>query len=198
MITGAVIVAAGLSSRMGAFKPMMAFEGITIARHMVQLVLDAGADPVVMVTGYRAEELEAHLADTGIRFVRNERYRETQMFDSIRIGIQAAADSCDRLMLLPVDTPAISPETFRQILQIDADMVRTIYGGRPGHPILLRSETAKKLCSYRGEGGLRGAMEHSGIPITDLYVEDRGVNWDVDTREEYRELVQWNSRRENG
>ena len=66
---GAVIVGAGLSSRMEAFKPLLPFEDTTIARHIVSMLKQIGADPVLMVTGYRAEELEEHLADTGIRFL---------------------------------------------------------------------------------------------------------------------------------
>lgn len=198
MRTGAVIVAAGLSSRMGEFKPMMPFENTTIARHVVKLVKDAGASPVVVVTGYRAEDLEEHLKDLEIQFVRNESYRDTQMFDSIKLGIQSIAGECEKMLILPVDTPAISQKTFRQVLMIDADMVRTVYGGQPGHPILLRSEIAKALCSYQGEGGLKGAMENSAYSITNLQVDDKGVNWDVDTQKEYHELIKWNALRENG
>ena len=41
-------------------------------------------------------------------------------------------------------------------------------------------------------------MEKSGIPITDLEVEDEGIYKDMDTREEYRELIQWNYNRAQG
>lgn len=196
--TGAVIVAAGLSSRMEAFKPLLPFEDSTISRHIVSLLKQLGIDPVLVVTGYRAEELEAHLAHTGVRFLRNERYRETQMFDSIKMGIEAIVDECEKIMLMPIDTPAIMLKTFRQVLATDADMVRTMYGGEPGHPILLRAEIARQLCRYTGKRGLRGAMENSDYSITSLYVDDKGVNWDVDTREEYEKLLDWQYRRENG
>jgi molybdate transport repressor ModE-like protein len=183
---------------MDDFKPLLPFEDSTIALHIVTLLKTIGADPILMVTGHRAEELEEYLSHTGIRFLRNEAYRETQMFDSVRMGIEAIADECDKIMLMPIDTPAIMLETFHQVMMIDADMVRTVYGGRPGHPILLRSEVAKKLCAYTGDRGLRGAMEESGIPITSLEVDDRGVNWDVDTQEEYRRLIEWNHERGEG
>lgn len=195
---GGVIVAAGLSSRMGVFKPLLPFEDTTIARHIVMMMKQNGADPIVMVTGYRASDLEDHLKDTGVRFLRNDHYTETQMFDSICMGIWAISDECDKIMIMPVDTPAIRPETFRQVMRIDADMVRTFYGGRPGHPILLKTETALALCDYKGEGGLKGAMENSGISITNLMVDDKGVNWDVDTQQEYQELIDWHYHRENG
>ena len=186
---GAVIAAAGLSSRMEKFKPLLPFENTTIAEHIVMMLKQIGADPIVMVTGYRAEELEEHLKETGICFVKNEAYKDTQMFDSICMGIRAVAEECDKIMIMPVDTPSIRPETFRQVMRIDADMVRTFYGGRPGHPILLRTETALALCEYKGEGGLRGAMENSGVSITNLMVDDKGVNWDVDTQQEYQEMI---------
>lgn len=195
---GAVIVGAGMSERMKAFKPLLPFEDTTIARHVVTLVKEAGADPVLLVTGYRGDELEAHLADMGIRFLRNTRYDQTQMFDSVCMGIRAILEECDKILLMPIDTPAIRSSTFARVMKIDADMVRTVYGGEPGHPILLRSQVAARLCEYKGERGLRGAMEESGYSITNLIVDDKGVNWDVDTQQEYHKLLDWNSRRGNG
>lgn len=66
--TGAVLAAAGLSSRMGDFKPLLPFEDTTIAFHVTSMLRRLGADPVIVVTGYRAEELEDHLKGTGRLF----------------------------------------------------------------------------------------------------------------------------------
>ncbi|MCC8128025.1 MAG: NTP transferase domain-containing protein [Clostridiales bacterium] len=190
--TGAVLVAAGLSSRMKDFKPMLPYGDSTIALHMVDMIQQMKLYPVVVVTGYRAADLEAHLFHTGVRFVKNERYQDTEMFDSVVLGIKNVMEECERMMIMPVDIPAIRTETIRQALMVDAEMVRTRYHGEPGHPIILSRETAEKLCGYTGDGGLRGAMEHSGITITDLEVDDPGVRWDVDTPEEYYKLIEWN------
>ena len=189
--TGAVLVAAGMSTRMKEFKPMLPFGGSTIALHIISILQKLGISPIVVVTGHRAKELEDHLSHTGVRFLRNERYRETQMFDSVKLGICAIVEECERVMVMPVDAPGIRPETFKQILMIDALMVRTVYQGEPGHPIILRSDIARKLCGYTGERGLRGAMENAGPPIVDMEVEDKGVCWDVDTQEEYEGLLEW-------
>lgn len=194
--TGAVLVAAGMSSRMGAFKPMLPFGETTISRHIISIFKELGLDPVVVVTGYRAAELKDHLADTGVIFADNEQFDRTQMFDSIKIGIKAIQDACERLILMPVDTPAIEPDTFRRVLQTDAPVVRTTYRGKPGHPIMMDSSVAGGLCAYTGEGGMKGAMESSGIPITNVEVADCTVYWDVDTKQEYEELVEW-VRKEN-
>lgn len=190
--TGAVLVAAGLSSRMKKFKPMLPFGESTVSRHLVMMLKNMEIDPLVVVTGYRAEELEQHLFYTGVRFVRNERYRETEMFDSIRLGAESICRECERMMILPMDTPAIMPDTIRQTLMIDAPIVRTMCKGEPGHPILIKTEFLTKLFAGDGQRGLRGAMEDSGIPITNLEVDDEGIYRDMDTREEYQALLQWN------
>lgn len=188
-------MAAGLSSRMKAFKPMLPFGDSTISLHIVSVLEKLGIAPIVVVTGHRAEELQKHLSQTSVRFVKNEHYRTTQMFDSVKLGIREISGECDRVLMMPMDIPAIMMETFRQILMIDADIVRTVYKGQPEHPIILRSEVAQQLCEYTGEGGLRGAMEHSEFSITNVEVEDEAVCWDVDTPQEYQELLKWNYER---
>jgi len=60
---GAVIVAAGLSSRMGEYKPLMEIGGETIARRVIGAFACAGVQPIVIVTGHKAEDLEAHLRE---------------------------------------------------------------------------------------------------------------------------------------
>ena len=66
--TGAVLVAAGLSSRMVAFKPMLPFGNSTVSIHLVTMLKDMGIDPIVVVVGYREEEMKEHLSFTGVRF----------------------------------------------------------------------------------------------------------------------------------
>ena len=66
MQTGAVITAAGMSSRMGDFKPMLNIGSISIAQRVVATLRQAGVGKIVMVTGYQALQLERHLAGNGI------------------------------------------------------------------------------------------------------------------------------------
>lgn len=195
--TGAVLVAAGLSSRMKDFKPMLPFGQTTVARHMVAMLKEMKIDPIIVVTGYRAEQLEEHLSHTGVRFVRNDRYRETEMFDSIKMGVMSLYDECDRIMILPVDIPALMPDTIRQVLQTDAPIVRTMCAGEPGHPIIIQKEVFPVIWQNNGPCGMRGAVERSGIPITDLDVDDIGTYKDMDTQEEYAQLLEFCGRNAN-
>ena len=96
MINAALIVAAGMSSRMGDFKPMLNIGSISIAQRVVATFQQAGVDKIVMITGYNATMLERHLSGNGIVFLRNEEYRSTQMFDSVCIGLHYLRDKMQR------------------------------------------------------------------------------------------------------
>lgn len=194
MKTGAVVVAAGLSSRMGKWKALLPYENTTISRYIISQLKDQGLDPIMVVTGHRSEELEDHLSGFGVRFIKNEKYRENQMFDSYRMGIQAIAIECGRILLMPVDKPAIRTETFVKVLASEGVIVRTVWEGEPGHPILLQKDAALQLCQYTGDRGMRGAMKESGLPITNIPVKDRGAVWDLDTPEDYQEFLLWQKR----
>ena len=196
--TGAVIVAAGLSSRMHDFKPMLPYGNSTISLHNVTMLKNMGLDPIVVVTGFRGDELEAHLFLTGVRFIKNERFRETQMFDSVKLGVEAIVSECDRILIIPMDMPAILPETYRQVLNTEAPVVRTKYEDKAGHPLILRCDVARQLMEYEGDNGLKGALEESGLEICDVLVTDEGVRKDCDTPEQYKELIEWNYKRGGG
>ena len=101
MTTGALIVAAGMSSRMGDFKPMLNIGSISIAQRVIATFQQAGVEKIVMVTGYNAAALERHLAGNGVVFLRNENFETTQMFDSARIGLAYLRDKCDRVLFTP-------------------------------------------------------------------------------------------------
>ncbi len=196
--TGAVIVAAGMSSRMHEFKPMLPFSTSTIALHNVGMLKKMELDPIVVITGFRADELQAHLSSTGVRFRKNERFETTKMFDSVKLGIEEIVDECERILIMPMDIPAIEKETFKLVLSVDAPIVRTKYKNKAGHPIVVDKATAKSFLNYSGENGLNGAVHANSVPPVDVEVLDEGVNRDVDTPEDYNSLIQWNYERGNG
>ena len=112
--TGAVIAAAGLSSRMGAFKPLLPFGEFSVAGHLVAMLKAEHADPIAVVTGFRGEELERELADSGVLLIRNEHYETSEMMDSLRLGFGAIAELCDQILVMPVDVPAVTGATVRR------------------------------------------------------------------------------------
>ncbi len=190
MGTAAVIAAAGMSSRMGDFKPMLKVGSMSMARRVIANFQRAGAFPIVLVTGFRGAELEKHVAGTGVICVRNEHYASTQMFDSAKIGLSYVAGKCERAFFCPVDVPLFTAETVSRLLATSAPVAKPIYRGAGGHPILISNAALPSLIAKEGDGGLRAALSE----VTRVPVDDEGVLLDADTPDDYRRLVDWHNR----
>ena len=157
---GAVVAAAGRSSRMGEYKPLLPFDGSTVIRRCIANLRSAGAEEIVVVTGYRGDELAAHLAECGVVTVHNPRYAETEMFDSLCLGLRALRRDCRTILLTPGDVPLVAPETVKALLEAEAGFACPVCAGRRGHPVALDAAYRGALLAYGGEGGPRGAAGH--------------------------------------
>lgn len=186
---GAVIVAAGMSSRMGEFKPILQIGYQSVVQHVISAFRQAGIQQIVIVTGHNAALLKTHLADTGVLFLHNEHYRTTQMFDSAKIGLSYLKEICDRVLFTPVDIPLFSPDTVQKLIASGAELASPLCGGKQGHPLMLSSRLIDAILKDSGEGGLKGAVARLNIPMTHVEVNDPGVLHDADTPEEFQILL---------
>ena len=189
MQIGALITAAGMSSRMGDFKPMLNIGSISIAQRIVANFHQAGVDRIVMITGFNATTLERHLSGNGIIFLRNENYETTQMFDSAKIGLEYLKDKCDRILFTPVDIPLFTSATVKTLVDSGAELACPVCQGQQGHPLLIASRLVDSILADSGEGGLQGAISRCGSPMQKIEVEDAGILHDADTPEDYRALL---------
>jgi molybdenum cofactor cytidylyltransferase len=190
--TGAIILAAGLSTRMKKFKPMLMLGDSSMILNIIGTLKDAKVDTIVVVLGYHSDKLKEHLSSAGVIFVKNERYAKSQMLDSVKLGLDRIKNLCDRVLIMPSDVPLFNLDTVIRILMMKEKLVRPVCEGIPGHPVMIACDLIEKICSYTGTEGLRGAMEHTGIKISELHVEDEGIYLDADTQEDYEQLIRWN------
>lgn len=180
-----VILAAGLSSRMGRFKPMLEIGGKSMVRRVVELMQNAGADPVIVVTGHRHEELETHLSRCGVQFVYNPDYASTQQIESLQLALTELPRDCTRVLISPADIPLVRQDTVRRLLAAEGEFIRPNLNGKSGHPVILGKGLIPFVRKYDGPGGLNGAVKQSGIAIRDVSVNDANVLIDNDTLEDY-------------
>lgn len=190
---GVLITAAGMSSRMGQFKPMLSIGSISVAQRVVATFRQAGADRIVMVTGYNAVVLERHLAGNGVVFLRNENYATTHMFDSVKIGLNYLRDKCDAVLLTPVDIPLFTAGTVLALMESGAKLACPECDGQTGHPILIHGDLIDSILADTGEQGLRGALERCGEPMQHIPVADQGTLHDADTPEDYSALLEYHN-----
>jgi len=164
----------------------------TMIRRTAAAMLEAGASPVVVVTGYQSEVLRRHLEGLELVFLHNDRYASTQMYDSLLLGLGYLRDRCDRLLLAPGDAPIVETDTIRRLLEVQAQVVRPIYRGRGGHPLVLDSSSFGPLLDYPGGNGLSGALGTLGLEVADLPVADETVTMGEPTQEAYSRLLRHN------
>ena len=86
----AIVLAAGLSRRMGRFKLLLPWGATTVLGQVVATLKAAGVGQIIVVTGHRADEIAAELAGSGARTVVNPDYASGEMLSSIRAGIPRA------------------------------------------------------------------------------------------------------------
>ena len=190
---GAVIVAAGMSSRMGDFKPMLNIGSISIAQRIVATLHQAGVTKIVVVTGYNAQMLERHLANNGLVFLRNEDYATTQMFDSAKIGLRYLQDKCDRILFTPVDIPLFTAMTVAELIDSGAELACPVCRGQTGHPLMIASSLVEGILADSGEGGLQGAIRRCGAEMVRVPVDDAGILHDADTPADYQALLDYHN-----
>ena len=194
MRSGALIPAAGMSTRMGSFKPLLRIGSVTMAERLISVFRRSGVDEIIMVTGFQAERLECLLADRGVLFLRNHNYAHSDMFDSAKLGLAYLIERCDRILFTPVDVPLFSTETVASLLAVEAELACPVFNGQRGHPLLLSSRIAAQLIRDNGENGMRGAITRCGVDMTDVPVVDEGILYDADTPQDYEKLLELHSR----
>jgi len=187
----AIILAAGLSKRMGQFKPLMELGGQTIVERVVSLYRAVGLTDIGVVVGFREEEIKTALTSFGVRFTANRDF-EKGMYSSIVAGVRDLPDSCRAFFVNPVDIPLVRISTVKALLRTyherSAKIFYPWFNGRRGHPPLIDTDLSKEIITWHQDGGLRTFLETRKDLAINVPVSDEGVLLDLDTPEDHRFL----------
>lgn len=186
----AIVAAAGLSSRMGAFKPLLPIDGEPAIVHLLKTLHAAGVNQTILITGHRHQAIARVCAPLpNITLVHNERFAQTQMFDSLCLGLSHLPSYCDRILLTPADIPLVTADTVYALSRTSAPLLYPSYQHRCGHPISLNASLVPSLLHYNGSGGLKGALR--ALPVQPLYltVGDPFIRMDMDFPADYHSLL---------
>lgn len=188
----AIILAAGCSRRMKNFKPLMPLGDTCILEHTIDNFIKAGIERIIVVVGYRRRELIPLLVRKQVQYVVNPNYEDMDMFESVRLGVEALQDNCKGFLLCPGDIPLIMPYTIEQVIEerekTGACVVMPTYKGETGHPPVIGRELFSAISSYRGEEGLRGVLKRFEDKTRYLEVPDQEMMHDTDLPEDYERL----------
>lgn len=183
----AIITAAGLSSRMKAFKPMLKIGSSTIIETEIETFRSVGIRDIVVITGKNAELLEAHIKYTGAICLRSD-YTKNKMFDSACIGLNYLRDKCDMAFFTPVDSPLFTKYSLKQMIlkmnSLNSSVLCPCYCKENGHPLLINSNSFNYIISHDGTCGMRGAI-NSLKNVEMINLPDPALIMDADTTKDY-------------
>lgn len=186
----ALLLAAGRSRRMGAFKPLLPFGDVTVIETCINNLRGAEVNDIVVVVGHCANEIQKHLEPYELRFALNPD-SESEMGESIRRGVEHISEDAKCLLIALVDHPAVSSATIRTIVaawQRGARLVQPEHAGRGGHPVLIDFSYRDELLNLDPGTGLRSFFDAHRTEVLRLPVESPYVARDMDTWEDYLAL----------
>lgn len=186
----AVVLAAGLSRRMGQAKLLMPVGGRAIVRYVVESVLAGGVDLVWVVTGPDGEPIEAALAGLEVQIAVNPAPEEGQA-SSLRAGIAALPASVDAVLIALGDQPSLAPSIIPALLAARRTSPKLIVAPRyrdgQGNPVLFKREIFPELLRLTGDQGARPIIQKE--PARVEWVElDLPMPPDVDTLDDYEKI----------
>jgi len=184
---GAVILAAGKSSRMGGPNKLLAeIGGKSLVRHAAEAAKGAGLDQTVLVSGHMADRVGAEVSDLALDIVHNPDFAEG-MAGSILTGMEALDPSLDAVIILLADMPGITSDTLKGMIgryadSADALIVTATADGKRGNPVLWDKRFFEALKALHGDIGARHLIAENPEFVTD-YEIGAAARLDLDTPE---------------
>ena len=191
-MTGAIVLAAGGSSRFGQAKQLIPFRGKSLVRRIIDAACEAGCSPVVVVTRSEDEELHCELDRAGVVMVQNQQ-SSRGIGSSIRCGIEALTNSSpavEATVLLVCDQPAVDARVIQRLIASRETSGKTIvastYADTLGVPALFTRSVFQELLSLDDKAGAKSIALRNRERVASLSFPEGEI--DIDTWEDWEKL----------
>ena len=181
---GAVVLAAGASTRLGTPKQLLVHEGEPLVRRAARAALAAGASPVIVVLGAESERVRVALDGlAGVELLLNERWTDG-LASSLTAGVRAllAAAPIDAVLVTLTDQPLVGVTELTSIIARFTDAHRIVaaeYAGVVGVPAVVAREHVDALLGLSGDRGAGAWLRSQGDRV--VRVPMPAAAMDVDT-----------------
>jgi molybdenum cofactor cytidylyltransferase len=178
---GAIVLAAGLSRRMGAAKLALPVDGTPMLARTLAAVQAAGL-PLLLVTG--GHEAAVRAVAGGVPTVHAARHARG-LAESLKAGLRAAPADWDAALVVLGDMPFVRPSTLRALaesLALGAPAVVPLEAGLRGNPAGFARSSWPTLLALKGDRGARAALD--ALHVVEVAVDDPGIHRDLDRPED--------------
>ena len=190
---GAVILAAGESSRFGRPKQLVQFRGKSLVRRVVDAAKDANCSAIVVVLGSKREQIERELKETDAIVAENQDWRRG-IGSSIRVGVESAvnqAPDIEAIVLLTCDQPFLKTDTIERLIatreKTGKAIVASSYSETLGVPALFDRSCFQELLALDDETGAKAIILSNRERVAELLFPEGKI--DIDTAADYKKLT---------
>lgn len=197
LFISAIVLAAGESRRMGSQnKLLLPFENKPLITHVVDTILQAEVDEVIVVVGHEAVRIRHALEGYGITCAHNPDY-PAGMTTSIRVGVEVASADASGFMICLSDLPLITSAELNHLIaafreaneQNDCHIIRPIYKDTPGNPVLFPASYRTDIIANQEMTGCKNLIRQNQNLVLDLEMPTDHVLRDIDTPDTYLSLL---------
>ncbi|HEV2804959.1 MAG TPA: nucleotidyltransferase family protein [Chthoniobacterales bacterium] len=188
---GAVVLAAGGSSRLGQPKQLLKFRGETLVRHAARAAAEAGCNPVIVVVGEESEAIREELQSSDARVVENPDWARG-MGTSVRRGLEQLPDSVDAVVLATCDQPLVGEGVIARLMVAQEEtgkpIVASSYANTLGVPALFDRSCFEALLKLPDDSGAKTLITSRLADVCAIAFEQGAV--DIDTPEDFDRLTE--------
>lgn len=177
---------------MGAFKPLLPFGKHTVIEACIDYLRKGGVERIVVVLGYRAEEVRRGIDHLGVEYALNPN-PESEMNASIALGVNEVPSTAEATLIALADHPAVPPTVVSTLIsewQHGGSLVIPTWQNRGGHPVLIDLRYRAELQNLDPARGLRALFDAHRDEVKRVPVNSPFVARDMDTWDDYRSLYQ--------
>jgi len=210
----AVVLAAGLSSRMGESKLLLPLGERTVIEQIVFQLFKSGVEEIVVITGHEGDSVADALEGLPVRIVHNFGYAQGGMLSSIKTGIQVVSlggssnkndagighSDCEAFLLCLGDQPSLQRGVVERLIETfsahrDDEIIIPCHGDAKGHPILIPAAFWQRILALPVESSLRDVTLDKATPVRLVQIENDSILLNINTPEDYKkELARRNAR----
>jgi len=190
-MVGAIVLAAGESTRMKTQKLLLPFAGATVIEHIVDQLVASTVGDTVVVLGKDAEGVGGALVGRDVGRVFNKDF-PSGMLSSVRTGVREAA-RWQGIMIVLGDQPALSTALVNQLVSVWEERGRGIvvptFEGRRGHPMIFDAAYREEVLTQFDDEGLRGLLHARVDDVFEFAVDISAILEDMDYPEDYERAL---------
>ena len=188
----AIILAAGLSSRMGCPKQLLPVDGLSMLDHAIKAALTAGLEPPIVVLGHSAEHIKSQARLLSRCTVAINDYYKLGLTTSLICGIKSSPHETTAFVFMLADQQLVTGTILKKLLNAfekrRADILNPTYQGKRGNPVIIKSKLQKLLLQAKGDSGARFLFSDPGLTVVPYPVTTTAVIIDIDTPEDLQIL----------